>query len=138
MQSTLTYFPAPDAKAVTITFDVDENKMLWTPREHAQVMAVVKKRCANYDRENHECLMMDGCGCALETSLHPCCNYFRDSVWGGDPSVPYEIVESAKKCARCGKAFMPTGNRAKYCAECAKQIDDEKHRARQRKYRLKK
>ena len=111
----------------------------WTAKEHQQVMRLVKKECCNYDSYCKECLLMDGYGCILETSLHPCCNYFRDAVWPLDKSVPYEVTdkEETRKCKSCGKAFVPGSNRAKYCPECAKWEARKKHSARQQKYRAK-
>ena len=133
MEEVLKYFPTPDGEAVEIAREVKEEK-LWTSRQHAQVMALVRKGCANYIAEYKECRYTDGYGCVLETSLHPCCNYFRDVVWPLDKSVPYEFGEDSKKCAQCGKAFQAGSNRAKYCPECAEKTAKEQHRKRQRKY----
>lgn len=121
MPEKLKYYPTPDAKAVEVEVGKGPPTKLWTSREHGKVVAMVKKHCANYSAEYKECLLTDGYGCILETSLHPCCNYFRDWVWGQDPTVSYEPVE-AKTCAQCGKPFQPGSNRAKYCPECAKRI----------------
>lgn len=134
MSETLKYYPTPDAKAVEVEVGKGSPTKLWTSREHAKVMAMVRRACANYNAEYKECMLTDGYGCILETSLHPCCNYFRDWVWGGDPSVPYDTTES-KTCAQCGKSFQPGSNRAKYCPECAKKAEKEGWRKRQRKHR---
>lgn len=129
----------PDMPA-TAALGVDESKRLLTSRDHAKVMALVKKRCANYDAENHECLMMNGYGCALETSLHLCCNYFRDCVLPLDKQLYDELTAletggDTKRCAVCRKQFIPGSNRAKYCPICAKKDERLKHAKRQRKYR---
>lgn len=136
MAETLKYYLAPDAKAVKVEVGKGTSAKLWTSREHTQVMAMVRKCCTNYNAEYKECMLTDGYACILETSLHPCCNYFRDWVWGQDPSVPYETTE-AKVCAQCGKSFQPGSNRAKYCPECAVKAEKENHRKRQRQYREK-
>lgn len=111
---------------------------LWTAREHQQVMRLVRSCCCNYDGYYKECLLTDGYGCALETSLHPCCNYFKETVWPLDKTVPYEVAdkEDTRKCQSCGKAFVPGSNRAKYCPECAEREARKKHAARQQKYRV--
>ena len=69
MEEVLKYFPTPDGEAVEIAREVKEEK-LWTSRQHAQVMALVRKGCANYIAEYKECGYTDGYGCVLETS--PC------------------------------------------------------------------
>lgn len=110
-------------------------KRLWTTREHQQIMAFVRKECCNYDKNYHECVIADGYGCALETSLHPCCNYFRDVVWPLDKSLPYEVTEEedTRKCQVCGKEFFPGSNRAKYCVKCAKEIHRKQKNASARR-----
>ena len=111
---------------------------LWAAREHRQIMRLVRTECCNYDDCYKECLLSDGYGCALETSLHPCCNYFKEAVWPLDKTIPYEMdgKEETRKCQSCGKSFLPGSNRAKYCPECAEKEAREKHAARQRKYRV--
>lgn len=110
---------------------------LWTAREHQQVMRFVKKHCCNYDGYYKECLLTGGYGCALETSLHPCCNYFKEAVWPLDKTIPYEVAdqEDTRKCQSCGKDFVPGSNRAKYCPECAEREARKKDAARKRKKR---
>jgi len=98
---------------------VKEEKTLDKAANTPRLWRWCAKGCANYIAEYKECGYTDGYGCVLETSLHPCCNYFRDVVWPLDKSVPYEFGEDSKKCAQCGKAFQAGSNRAKYCPECA-------------------
>lgn len=86
-------------------------------------MEIKKKRAA------------DGCSCILETSIYPCCNYFRDSVLPAFPGVPYELAYDSQKCTLCGKPFTPKSNRAKYCPECAEKAKAEAARKRKRKQR---
>ncbi len=52
MLETLKYYPTPDGKAAVVELK-GEKETLWTSRQHAKVMAEVRKHCA---------------GCILETS----------------------------------------------------------------------
>lgn len=134
MSETLKVFHDPDGKAVDVELEGKQER-LWTSRQHAQVMAAVRKGCANYDPEYKECLFADGGGCILETSLHPCCNYFRDCVLPAFPGTPYDLEDDSRKCERCGKPFQPKSNHGKYCSECAEQMKREAARKRKRKQR---
>lgn len=134
MSEILRYYPHPDGKSVDMELEGKEER-LWTSKQHAQVMAAVKRSCANYEAEYKECLLTDGCGCILETSLRPCCNYFRDRVLPACPGVPYELEETTRKCELCGKDFQPKGNRGKYCPECAQRAKAEAAKKRKRKQR---
>lgn len=69
MKEVLKYYPESDGKAAEIVHEVREER-LWTSRQHARVMALVRKACANYVAEYKECGLTDECGCVLETSLH--------------------------------------------------------------------
>lgn len=112
-----------------------EPEKLWTANQKSRVMSLAKGSCCNYCQG--ECLLLDGFPCVLETSMHLCCNYFRDCVLPLDKQLHAELTEErgAKKCAGCGKTFTPGSNKAKYCPECAGKRKREKHMERQRKYR---
>lgn len=110
----------------------------WTARQKQRVMSLVKSDCSNYEKFYHECLLTDGFGCALETSLHLDCDYFIDCVLPIDKTLEAEILgnrNSLKKCVCCGKEFVPGSNRAKYCPVCAKEVHrKQKNESARKKY----
>ena len=113
-----------------------EPEKLWTANQKSRVMSLVKGSCCNYCQG--ECLLLDGFPCVLETSMHLCCNYFRDCVLPLDKQLEGELTaletnRSTKKCGRCNKPFVPTGNRSKYCPDCAKEIHRRQKNASARK-----
>jgi len=73
--------------------------------------------------------------CLLTKSL--CCVWFRKAVLPDNKALYAEIYNSGdvSKCKLCGKKFVKTGNRQKYCTECAKKNDREKARLRKQKQR---
>ena len=111
---------------------------LWTASQKSRVMQLVKSSCCNYARNPDECLLLDGFPCILETSMHLCCNYFRDCVLPLDKQLCDELTAletggDTKRCAVCGKQFIPGSNRAKYCPICAKEIHRKQKNASARK-----
>lgn len=92
------------------------------------------RQCCNYD--NGECLVLDdgaGCPCVQGISYGLLCKWFRSAVLPLDPVLASSLLGGPiKRCACCGRAFVPGSNRAKYCPACGKvrqrMMDAAKHR----------
>ena len=54
-----------------------------------------------------------------------------------DKALEAEIFsrDNVKRCAKCGAAFVPHSNRAKYCGLCAAKVHREQKNASDRKRR---
>ena len=84
-----------------------------TRQEKAAIRSLVKRWCANYDKDAG-CLPLD-CECYM---LGKCwtgayCRYFRSAVLPLDPvlerSLTVEAVVETRPCPVCGRAFPRTG-----------------------------
>ena len=110
-----------------------------TRQEKAAIRSLVKRWCANYDKDIG-CLPLD-CECYM---LGKCwtgayCRYFRSAVLPLDPvlerSLTMEAVAETRPCPVCGRAFLPDG-RQRYCSPaCAGAARRQKQRGYMRKYR---
>ena len=110
-----------------------------TRQEKAAIRSLVKRWCANYDKDIG-CLPLD-CECYM---LGKCwtgtyCRYFRSAVLPLDPvlerSLTVETVAETRPCPVCGRAFLPDG-RQRYCSPaCAGAARRQKQRGYMRKYR---
>lgn len=110
-----------------------------TRQEKAAIRSLVKRWCANYDKDVG-CLPLD-CECYM---LGKCwtgayCRYFRSAVLPLDPvlerSLTVERITETRPCPVCGRAFLPDG-RQRYCAPaCAGAARRQKQRGYMRKYR---
>ena len=110
-----------------------------TRQEKAAIRSLVKRWCANYDKDAG-CLPLD-CECYM---LGKCwtgayCRYFRSAVLPLDPvlerSLTVETVAETRPCPVCGRAFLPDG-RQRYCSPaCAGAARRQKQRGYMRKYR---
>ena len=110
-----------------------------TRQEKAAIRSLVKRWCANYDKDIG-CLPLD-CECYM---LGKCwtgayCRYFRSAVLPFDPvlerSLTVETVAETRPCPVCGRAFLPDG-RQRYCSPaCAGAALREQKRAHMRRKR---
>ena len=110
-----------------------------TRQEKATIRSLVKRWCANYDKD-YGCLPMD-CPCYM---LGKCwtgayCRYFRAAVLPLDPvlerSLTVERITETRSCPVCGRAFLPDG-RQRYCSpSCAGTALREQKRAYMRRKR---
>ena len=110
-----------------------------TRQEKAAIRSLVKRWCANYDKDAG-CLPLD-CECYM---LGKCwtgayCRYFRSAVLPLDPvlerSLTVERITETRPCSVCGRAFLPDG-RQRYCSPaCAGAARRQKQRGYMRKYR---
>ena len=90
-----------------------------TRQEKAAIRSLVKRWCANYDKDIG-CLPLD-CECYM---LGKCwtgayCRYFRSAVLPLDPvlerSLTVERITETRPCPVCSRAFLPDG-RQRYCS----------------------
>lgn len=95
--------------------------------------------------------MPEDCACHV---IHPIysirdggvnCDYFLEAVLPANENLHTRVWaeirraldepvdEPTKACVKCGKAFIPNGNRQKYCSVCGAEAEKQKRRERQRK-----
>ena len=104
-----------------------------TPKQHREAVRIINDRCCNCDDGN--CLLLDDGDevvCPQMLSCSVCCTYFRHVLLKEPEAKKLEAEifykDNVRRCARCGKPFASTGNRAKYCADC-KAIVQRKQKA---------
>ena len=85
-----------------------------TAAQRKRANALIRNTCCNYD-SGHCLLLDDGDACTCPQTI-----FSRDDV---------------KRCAKCGAAFVPHSNRAKYCGLCAAKVHREQKNASDRKRR---
>ena len=111
-----------------------------TRQEKAAIRYLVKRWCANYDKDAG-CLPLD-CECYM---LGKCwtgayCRYFRSAVLPLDPVLEAALTvggpaPETRSCPVCGRAFLPDG-RQRYCSPvCAGAALREQKRAYMRRKR---
>lgn len=109
-----------------------------TPENHRKVNALVRNLCCNYVDGN--CILLDNgdvCKCPQLIFFSLNCKWFRTAVLPNDKDLyaKLAISDNRKKCAVCGKIFISSANKAKYCDKC-RIISLRKQKAEyQRKYR---
>jgi hypothetical protein len=96
-----------------------------TSKDIKETKALAKDLCpCNY---SGKCVLFDECDCIIQSSPFSLaegkiiCLYFRDNVLPANPHLASLFGESAGryiKCVSCGKSFIPSGNRQKYCPIC--------------------
>ena len=112
-----------------------------TRQEKAAIRSLVKRWCANYDKDIG-CLPLD-CECYM---LGKCwtgtyCRYFRSAVLPLDPVLEAALTAGGpaletRLCPVCGRAFLPDGRRQRYCSPvCAGAALREQKRAYMRRKR---
>ncbi len=108
-----------------------------TPAQHKRANALIHKLCCNC--VDGQCIMLD-CECPQRISYSVCCKWFRNAILPQDKSLFAEVIEpdKKKKCAICGKAFVPKSNRAKYCSECGVKERNRRKALNERIYRERK
>ena len=111
-----------------------------TEKQFSRAKKLLRRLCANYDRGN--CLLLeddcDPCPCPQLISNTLLCRYFRAAVLPADRELWAEILGQTrlrKRCAICGVLFVPKGNRALYCEDCASVEKRRKIRDRVRRHR---
>ena len=107
--------------------------------ERRKVKRLICKYCANYF--NGTCCFLDdgdNCPCIQLISNHLMCNYFKKAVLPLDAVLERALLGYTSKevCALCKKPILITGNKKKYCKECAKlrlQIQKAEYQRKHRK-----
>mgnify|MGYP000426468097 FL=1 len=79
----------------------------------------------------------DTCACQQTASFSVCCKWFRWSVLPQIGTLEAEIFrdKELKRCAVCGRVFVPKSNRAKYCPDCATRVHRRQKTESERKRR---
>ena len=92
-------------------------------RQRQRAVTLIRKLCSACDNGN--CLYLDDGEevlCPQTLSYSVCCKVFRwvllKDKAGGELETEIFGKDAMKRCALCGKAFLPGSNRAKYCNDC--------------------
>ncbi len=92
-------------------------------RQRQRAVALIRKLCSAFDNGN--CLYLDDgeeVPCPQTLSYSVCCKVFRWMLLkdkaGQELETELSGKDAIKRCALCGKAFLPGSNRAKYCDDC--------------------
>ena len=113
------------------------------PNQFKSAKALIHNLCSNYDRSTGGCLLLDDgevVQCPQLITQSVCCKFFRDVLLedkdGQLLKAQIYQADNLKACEVCGKPFQALSNRAKYCAKCAKEIQQKQARVRKQKERL--
>ena len=94
-----------------------------TGRQRQRAVSLIRKLCSACDNGN--CLYLDDgeeVPCPQMISYSVCCKVFRWVLLRDREGQALETEifgkDAMKRCAICGKAFLPGSNRAKYCNDC--------------------
>ena len=92
-------------------------------RQRQRAVSLIRKLCSACDNGN--CLYLDDgeeVPCPQTRSYSVCCKFFRWVLLKDKAGRELETEifgrDAMKRCAICGKAFLPGSNRAKYCNDC--------------------
>lgn len=109
-----------------------------TPAQRKQANALICRECCCYEDGN--CMLLDDGDthtCPQTISFSVCCKWFRWSVLPQIGTLEAEIFrdKELKRCAICGRVFVPKSNRAKYCPDCAARVHRRQKTESERKRR---
>ncbi len=109
-----------------------------TPAQRKQANALIHRECCCYEDGN--CMLLDDGDihtCPQTISFSVCCKWFRWSVLPQVGTLEAEIFrdKELKRCAVCGRVFVPKSNRAKYCPDCAARVHRRQKTESERKRR---
>ena len=109
-----------------------------TPAQRKQANALIHRECCCYEDGN--CMLLDDGDthtCPQTISFSVCCKWFRWSVLPQVGTLEAEIFrdKELKRCAICGRVFVPKSNRAKYCPDCAARVHRRQKTESERKRR---
>ena len=109
-----------------------------TPAQRKQANPLIRRECCNYEDGN--CMLLDDGDahtCPQAISFSVCCKWFRWSVLPQIGTLEAEIFrdKELKRCAVCGRVFVPKSNRAKYCPSCAARVHRRQKTESERKRR---
>ena len=88
-----------------------------TPTQRKQANALIRRECCCYEDGN--CMFLDDGdihACPQTISFSVCCKWFRWSVLPQIGTLEAEVFrdKELKRCAVCGRVFVPKSNRGKY------------------------
>ena len=111
----------------------------YSPTAAKRINELVRKRCCNYNEGN--CLLLDNgepCVCPQIISYSLICKWVRAFVLPNDNELYIKLMkpEGAKICAECGKEFLSSANKEKYCIDCKRIVLRRQKAEYQRKRRL--
>lgn len=91
-------------------------------RQWWAVKRLIREHCCNLDPDGN-CLLLDddeAVACPQIWSRSICCTFLRFVLMRINSALEMNVFhgDDLRPCARCGRPFIPGGNRAKYCAEC--------------------
>ena len=104
--------------------NADGSLIRMTLRQWWAVKRLIREHCCNLDPDGCCLLLDDGEAvvCPQLWSRSVCCAFLRFVLMKAAAAGSLELYifqgNSLRQCARCGKPFIPGGNRAKYCAAC--------------------
>ena len=109
-----------------------------TPAQKKQAASLIRRECCCCEDGN--CIVLDDGDthtCPQTISFSVCCKWFRWSVWPQIGTLEAEIFrdKELKRCAICGRVFVPKSNRAKYCPDCAARVHRRQKTESERKRR---
>ena len=109
-----------------------------TPAQRKQANSLIRRECCCYEDGN--CMPLDDGDtntCPQTISFSVCCKWFRWSVLPQVGTLEAEIFrdKELKRCAVCGRVFVPKSNRAKYCPDCAARVHRRQKAESERKRR---
>ena len=116
----------------------DSSLYRMTPAQRKQANALIRRECCCYEDGN--CMFLDDgdtCTCPQTVSFSVCCKWFRWSVLPQVGTLEAEIFrdKELKRCAVCGRVFVPKSNRGKYCPDCAARVHRRQKTESERKRR---
>ena len=87
-----------------------------TPAQRKQAASLIRRECCCCEDGN--CIVLDDgdtCTCPQTASFSVCCKWFRWSVLPQIGTLEAEVFrdKDLKRCAVCGRVFVPKSNRAK-------------------------
>ncbi len=128
----------PYKRLPTIERKQDGSLYRMTPAQRKQANALIRRECCCYEDGN--CMLLDDGDthiCPQTISFSVCCKWFRWSVLPQIGTLEAEIFrdKELKRCAVCGRVFVPKSNRAKYCPNCAARVHRRQKTESERKRR---
>ena len=111
-----------------------------TPRQRSRANSLIRQQCSYYDCGN--CLYLDRgeeVVCVQSISYSVNCKFFRHIVLEAREGAVLKAElfkkDALRKCAVCKTAFSSTSNNAKYCKDCAANVQRKQKAAHARKRR---
>lgn len=91
-------------------------------RQWWAVKRLIREHCCNLDPDGNCLLLDDGEAvvCPQLWSRSVCCAFLRFVLMRISSTLELNVFhgDDLRRCSRCGRPFIPGGNRAKYCADC--------------------